>query len=167
MLELFIIRHGLAGDPFEDIAMDNERPLTKKGKEKMKEIAKGMRKMKMHFDIVLTSPLLRARETAEIINAYCGKNEGPMETELLAPGASYKSLIKFLNTHKDADRIAIVGHEPFLSGFASYCLSNHENSFICLKKGGALMLEIEKALKPGNCTLAWLMEPKHIIQCNA
>jgi phosphohistidine phosphatase len=90
-----------------------------------------------------------------------------MITDLLAPGASYKNLIRFLNKHKDSNSIALIGHEPFLSGFASYCLSNNEDSFLALKKGGALMLEIETTLKPGNCRLSWLMEPKHLIQCNA
>ncbi|MBA2728071.1 MAG: phosphohistidine phosphatase SixA [Parachlamydiaceae bacterium] len=167
MVQLFMIRHGLAGNSLEDEAMDEERPLTKKGKEKMKEIAKGMKKMKMHFDIVLTSPLLRSRETAEIIHAYCGRNEEPMVTELLSPYSSYKSLIRLLNKHKESSSLALIGHEPFLSGFASYCLSNNDNSFLCLKKGGALMLEIDRTIKPGNCLLTWLMEPKQIIQCNA
>ena len=69
MLELYIIRHGLAGKSLEDETMDDERPLKKKGKEKMKEIAKGLKELKIGFDVVLTSPLLRAKESAEIVNA--------------------------------------------------------------------------------------------------
>jgi len=64
-----------------------------------------------------------------------------------------------LNSLEGKDKIAIVGHEPFLSGFASYCLSKSKNSFIRLKKGGILALEVDNMLKPGQSRLAWLMEP--------
>jgi phosphohistidine phosphatase len=163
MLELYIIRHGLAGTSLDDEAMDQERPLTKKGKAKMKEIAKGLKEMKIGFDIVLTSPLLRAKESAEILNAYCGNSKKVSITDLLSPEASYNNLIKFLNKLKGSEKVAIVGHEPFLSGFASFCLSKNKSSLMNLKKGGVLMLEIDKVIKPGRCVLSWLMEPKHII----
>jgi phosphohistidine phosphatase len=69
-----------------------------------------------------------------------------------------------LNGLEGPEKVAIVGHEPFLSGFASYCLSKSKSSYIKLKKGGILMLEMEGALKPGQCRLAWLMEPWQIIE---
>jgi len=164
MLELYMIRHGLAGRSLEDETMDDERPLKKKGIEKMKDIAKSLKELKICFDKVLTSPLLRSKESAEIVNEYCGDTKEVMVTDLLSPGSSYDKLIKFLNKFKDSKKIAIVGHEPFLSGFASYCLSKNRSSLMNLKKGGMLMLEIDEIIKPGQCVLAWLMEPKHIIR---
>ncbi len=163
MLELYIIRHGFAGTSLEDEAMDDDRPLKKKGKEKMKSLAKGLKGMNICFDVVMTSPLLRAKESAEILNAYCSINNEVTVTDLLKPDASYQKLIKFLNQQKEFEKIAIVGHEPFLSGFASFCLSNSQTPFINLKKSGVLMLEIDKIIKPERCKLAWLMEPGHII----
>lgn len=163
MLELYIIRHGLAGKSLEDEAMDEERPLKKKGKEKMKGIAKGLKELKISFDTVLTSPLLRAKESADILNEYCGESKEATVTDLLKPDSSYNDLIKLLNEYKDHKTVAIVGHEPFLSGFASYCLSKSKNPLMNLKKGGVLMLEIDQVIKPGKCTLSLLMEPKHII----
>lgn len=164
MLELYVIRHGPAGKSIEDESMDDGRPLKKKGKDKMKDIAKGLKELKICFDTVLTSPLLRSKESAEIVNEYCGNDKEVTVTELLSPGSSYTNLIKFLNKLKDSKRIAIVGHEPFLSGFVSYCLSNNKNSLMNLKKGGVLMVEVDEVIKPGKCVLSWLMEPGHLIK---
>ena len=163
MLELYIIRHGLAGKRSEDLTLDDERALTKKGKEQMRDIAKVLKKLEINFDKVLTSPLLRAMETAEIVNKYCGNTNKVTITNLLSPEASFNNLIKYLNKFKD-EKVAIVGHDPFLSSFASYCLSKSKNSFINLKKGGVLMLEIDQIIKPGKSTLSWSIEPKHILQ---
>lgn len=163
MLELYMIRHGFAGTPVEDKAKDEARPLKPKGKDKTKEISKGLKEMDIRFDVVLSSPLLRAKQTAEIVNAYCGMHDGITITELLRPDASYQNLIKFLNKLKKADKIAIVGHEPFLGGFASFCLAKTNNSFINLKKNGVLMLQINEVIKPKRCSLGWVMEPRQLI----
>ncbi len=162
MLELYIIRHGLAGSSLENEIEDNARPLEKKGKRITKDVAKALRKQNIHFDIILSSPLLRAKETAEIVNDYCGNAKEITVTELLRPDASCNDLIKFLNNLKDCRIAAIVGHEPFLSLFASYCLSKDSNSFINLKKSGVIKLEINEVIKPAGCRLAWLMEPKYL-----
>ena len=159
MLELYIIRHGLAGKPMEDESLDEERPLTKKGKSRMKDVAKGLDEIGISFDAIVSSPLSRAKETAEIVEKYCGDKNGIECSDLLKPGASYDKLIEFLNALEGKDAVAIIGHEPFLSGFASYCLAKGKNSFIKLKKGGVLALEVDGAVKPGQCKLAWLMEP--------
>lgn len=164
MLELYIIRHGLAGQSLEDEKVDAKRSLKKKGKEQMKDIAKGLNEQEICFDMILTSPLSRAKESAEIVNTYCGNSKKVTVTDLLKPGASYNKLIKFLNEHKKPKKVALVGHEPFLSGFASYCLSKSKTSFIKLKKGGVLMLEIDKVIKPGHCMLSWSMNnPRSLI----
>lgn len=162
MLELYMIRHGLAGTSLEDKLLDEKRPLKKKGKERMQEIAEGLWELGISFDSILTSPLLRAKETADIINAYCGDKKEATVTDLLRPGASYTKLIQLLNQFKGTKKVAIVGHEPFLSSFASYCLTKNKSSLLNLKKGGILKLEIDGALKPGSCLLSWLMEPKQI-----
>jgi len=164
MLELYIIRHGLAGKSLEDESLDEERPLTKKGKDRMKDISKGLDELGICFDAIVSSPLARARESAEIVDKYCGTGGNIEYTDLLKPGASYDVLIDYLNRLEGKDKVAIVGHEPFLSGFASYCLSKSKSSFITLKKGGVLAMETGGPLKPGQCNLAWLMEPWQMIE---
>lgn len=164
MLELYVIRHGQAGKSLQDKKLDFERPLKKQGKEEMKEIAKHLNSSNISFDIVLSSPLTRSKQTAEIVNEYCGNGKDVTVTDLLKPEASFDPLIKFLNQLKTPKKVAIVGHEPFLSAFASYCLTKSKSSILNLKKGGVLKLEINKVVKPGQCTLSWLIEPEQIIQ---
>lgn len=163
MLELYIIRHGFAGKSNEGAADDDLRPLKKKGKEQMKDVGRSLKKWDVALDAVLTSPLVRAKESAEILNAECGKSKKVILTDLLKPGASFSKLIKHLNDLKKAQRVAIVGHEPFLSEFASHCLSKNGGSFINLRKGGVIKLDIDKVIKPGNCILSWLLEPSLLI----
>jgi|SRR5271157_748493 len=163
MQELYIIRHGLAGIRMEDAGGDESRPLTDKGKAKMKDIAKGLKALGVSFDKVLTSPLARAEQTADILKKYCVDAENIEATDLLRPGFAKDDLISYLNKIDGAGSIAIVGHEPDLSEFASYCLSKGKSSFIILKKGGVLKLETDGPIKPGKCGLCWLMEPSQLI----
>jgi phosphohistidine phosphatase len=162
MKELYIIRHGLAGIRMEDAAHDESRPLTAKGKDKMKDIAKGLKELGVSFDKVLTSPLARAEQTADVLKKYCVDGGHIEVTDLLKPGTSKDDLIRYLNK-LDADSVAIVGHEPDLGEFASYCLSKSQSSFIILKKGGVMKLEMDGPVKPGKCGLCWLMEPYQLI----
>ena len=164
MKELCIIRHGLAGKGVEDERRDEKRRLTVQGKAKMKGIACGLKRLGVSFAVILTSPLARATETAEIVGEYCGNGREPVRTDLLKPGASFDKLIARLNTLDRVDRVALIGHESSLSEFASYCLSATMGSFITLKKGGALMLEVHGKLKPGECTLSWLMKPSQFVE---
>ena len=164
MKELCIIRHGLAGTGMEDERRDEKRPLTAQGKAKIKDVAGGLQRLGVCFDVILTSPLARATETADIVDEYCGNGRAPLRTDLLKPGASFDKLIVRLNMLEPVDRVALVGHESSLSEFASYCLSAALGSFISLKKGGVLMLEVHGRLKPGECTLAWLMKPSQLVK---
>lgn len=160
MKELYIIRHGAAGKRLEDESLDEARPLTKKGKARMKDIVKGLKDMGVSFDMLITSPLPRCSETADILKKFSAK--GPEATDLLKPGATNDDLIGYLNTLDGTDTVAIVGHEPFLGEFASYCLAKGTTSFINLKKGGILAMSVDGMLKPGTCKLEWLMGPAQL-----
>jgi phosphohistidine phosphatase len=163
MKELFIVRHGPAGKSLDDKKMDETRPLTKKGKEKMKDIARGLSDMDISFDKIVTSPLIRCAETADILSK-CGTGKKCVESiDALKPGGSGDELIGYLNALDGVDKVAIVGHEPFLSEFASYCLAKSKNSFIDLKKGGVIALEFSGMIKPGTGKLCWMMEPSQLI----
>lgn len=165
MDKLYIIRHGIAGERLEDEKEDELRSLTKKGKKEFKAISKELRDLDVRFDEVISSPLIRALETAEIAHKYCSDSNKIVVSELLRPDGSYTPLIQYLNKLKAKGSVAIVGHEPFLSIFASYCLTNTKDPIINLKKGGVLALEIDKMIKPGNSKLLWLLEPKFMIPC--
>ncbi len=163
MKALYVIRHGIAEKPDADVD-DEARELTGKGRERMKLVAKGLEDSGVRFDIILTSPLARASQTADIIRKYCSPDADMEVTGLLKPVASVDELIERLNTIEGADSVAIVGHEPFLSSFVSYCLSGKKSSFIQLKKGGIALLETDGDLQPGQCALVWLLEPGQLAQ---
>ncbi len=118
----------------------------------------------IRFDVILTSPLARALQTARILEKHCLDGGTLEETELLEPDASFDELIDHLNGLEGVENVAIVGHEPFLSEFVSYCLAGEKSSFIRLKKGGVAALEVAGAVKPGQCVLAWLLEPGQLIR---
>lgn len=163
MQVLYVVRHGIAEERDPDVT-DDARKLTRKGKDKMKLVAEGMADAGIRFDVILTSPLTRALQTARILEKHCLEGGSLEETELLEPDASFDELIDHLNGLESVDNVAIVGHEPFLSEFVSYSLAGKESSFIRLKKGGVAALEIHGSIKPGQCILSWLMEPGQLIK---
>ncbi len=164
MKELFIVRHGPAGKSMDDKKLDETRSLTKKGKGKMKAIAKGLSDMDISFDRIVTSPLARCVESADILGKCCAGKNGVECIDALKPGGSIDDLIGYLNALDGVKNVAIVGHEPFLSEFASYCLAKSKNSFIDLKKGGIIALEFGNMIKPGTGKLCWMMEPSQLIK---
>lgn len=163
MNALYVVRHGIAEERGEDRA-DEARELTARGRDRMKQVAKGLADEGVRFDVILTSPLARALQTARILEKYCVDGGSLEETELLEPDGSFDELIDHLNGLEGVENVAIVGHEPFLSGFITYCLAGKKPSFIRLKKGGVAALEIDGTVKPGHCSLVWLMEPGQLIR---
>jgi phosphohistidine phosphatase len=163
MKSLYVVRHGIAEKRGEE-ADDDARELTRKGRARMKLVAKGLADAGVVFDVILTSPLVRARQTAGILEKYCLDGRSAVLTDLLKPGASFDGLLEYLDGLEGVDSVAIVGHEPFLSSFVSFCLAGEKPSFIRLKKGGVASLEINGSIKPGQCTLEWLMGPAQLIR---
>ena len=163
MAELYVIRHGIADDPAEHGGRDDRRQLTKKGREKVIGVAESLRARGVQFDAIYSSPLARALETAEIIRRECSALPQVTVTGLLKPTASFDDLIEYLN-QEDKASSAVVGHEPFLSGFVSYALARSRMPFVRLKKAGVALLDYEGELRPGNCELAWLAGPAQLIE---
>jgi phosphohistidine phosphatase len=160
---LYVVRHGVAEERGEDKA-DDVRELTARGRDRMKQVAKGLADEGVRLDVILTSPLARALQTARILEKHCADGGSLRETELLEPDASFDELIDHLNGLEGVENVAIVGHEPFLGEFVSYCLAGEKSSFIRLKKGGIAALEPDGPIKPGRCCLVWLMEPGQLVQ---
>lgn len=166
-ISLLIIRHGIAIE--RDIAASNsmsdeERPLTAKGKKRLKAVAAGLRQVVPGVHQVASSPYVRAKETAEIISDAYGSV--PMiETTTLAPGGDSQALLNWVTEFSDGECVALVGHEPDLGVFCSWVLSGHDASFMPLKKGGACSVSLE--YHPGEqhkAVLRWLMTSKQLRQ---
>ena len=91
-MDLYILRHGLAGEPgAPGCANDSERPLTPEGERKLRQIAKAMKALNLSFDLLLSSPYVRARQTAEIIAAALSARKKLDFSEALTPGGSQRS----------------------------------------------------------------------------
>lgn len=163
-MNLYILRHGLAAEPnAHTLAHDSERLLTPKGIRKIREAAEAMEKLELGFDLILASPYLRARHTAELV-AHAFKLEKKLQlTDTLAPGAKAKEVIGLINATTPAPKnVLLVGHEPFLSELIALLLSGDTTMQITLKKGGLCKLAVEE-LKPGCCAaLEWLLTAKQM-----
>ena len=159
-MEIYVLRHGIAverGAP--GYKKDSDRPLTKEGEEKLKQIAQAMLAMELEFDLILSSPYIRAAKTAQIVAAEL--DEEVTFTDYLEPEGNPLALIGQINDSKP-QRVLLVGHEPHLSQLISLLMSGGTASSIELKKGGLCKLTVEK-LSFGQCaTMNWLLTPKQL-----
>ena len=158
-MDLYLLRHAIAvphGTPgFE---RDSERELTPKGAKKMRRAAEGMRVMELAFDIILSSPFARAKQTAEIVAEVFGAQKSLEFTDSLAVGGDPEELIKLINTkYSKIQSILLVGHEPSMSSLISLLLAGDQSVAVTMKKGGLCKLTID-TLRHGQCaTLEWLL----------
>ena len=163
-VNLYILRHGIAaerGTP--GFKTDADRPLTPKGKRQLRQIAAAMRNLDLRFNLILSSPFLRARQTAEVVAKSLRLKKRLAYSDELTPDGDPKSLIRQLNELKPAsENVLLVGHEPYLSQFIARLISGGPDTAIDLKKGGLCKLETD-SLRSGRCaTLVWLLTPKQM-----
>jgi len=159
-MEIYILRHGIAvnrGTP--GYKKDSDRPLTPEGEEKVQQIAKAMLAMDLKFDLILSSPYLRAKQTAQIVAAEL--DEKVTLTDYLVADGNPLELIRELNDEKPQS-VLLVGHEPYLTGLISLLVTGESDAAIELKKGGLCKLSTDR-LAFGQCaTLNWLLTPKQL-----
>lgn len=163
-MRLLVIRHGLAGDRDEFAFTgrpDAERPLTKEGREKMREAAAGLARIAGGVDLVATSPLTRAVQTAEIVADAMGGMDLTI-IDALAPEHAPDDLLPWLRSHDADATIAVVGHDPHLSFLVGWLLTGRHEGFVRIKKGAALLLDFEDPPAAGGATLLWALAPKHL-----
>jgi len=161
-MELYFLRHGLAGqhgDPkYSD---DSLRPLTEEGRKKLQRASGGMRALKLTYDAILSSPYVRARQTAEIVaETYGMKLKDIYVTTNLLPPASAKKLLKEIyETFPKAGSVLLVGHEPHLTDMIAELLQSPRALAIDFKKGGLCNLTIAASTGAPVATLNWLLTP--------
>lgn len=166
MMELYLLRHGLATERGKEIrGGDAQRPLTPKGRRKMRRIAKAMRGLELSFDLILSSPLLRARQTADIVAEEFKLSEQCKLSSHLAPEGDPRDLIRDLKRlHRGFKKVLLVGHEPYLSNLMATLMAGQPVIDIHLKKGGLCLLSIH-SLQSGRCaTLEWLLTPRQMMK---
>ncbi|HUQ18356.1 MAG TPA: phosphohistidine phosphatase SixA [Gemmatimonadaceae bacterium] len=165
-MKLLVIRHGVAMDQeeFAETGQSDEwRPLTRDGKRETKKIAKGIRRNVKQIDLLATSPLVRARQTGDIV-ADEMEVEDQEVTDVLKPEAALEEFVKWCEPHAEKNLVAIVGHEPHLSALVTWLVSGNRQSRIELKKGGACLIEFDAGAKHDSGTLAWLLTPRQLVK---
>ena len=164
-MNLYLMRHGIAlaqDDP--SVAHDAERPLTSKGSKRMRKAAHGLSALAIPFDSILTSPLIRARQTADIVASTLGLETCLEEISGLAPESNVEHLMLSLTRYQDRKHVLLVGHEPLLSSAAEHLLGGRKpaNLNIEFKKGSLCRIEIDSLPTTAAGTLHWLLTPKQL-----
>lgn len=157
-MKLYLIRHGIAVDRAEYSRQDDaQRPLTSKGRARLRAQLPAIKKLLFPLDCIITSPAVRARQTADIIaEAFPGSQIE--DSSALRPDAVLQPILNLIRQKHTLRAIALVGHEPTLSLIACHFLHLPEGS-MSLKKGGVCALVI----RGGTAKLAWLATPKILI----
>jgi phosphohistidine phosphatase len=156
-MRLLIIRHATAVPRGTPDMPDDERPLTKRGERRFRQAAEGLARLMKRPDTLLTSPLPRARRTAEIAAKAWGKVE--VEEEPALAGGSYNEIATALGRFPAESTVAIVGHEPDLSSLLGRLLGTSHGERLTFKKGGVALVDVPGSLADGG-TLAWYLPPR-------
>lgn len=158
-MELLVVRHAAAVAAASDEPQaDAVRTLTPKGKRRMTRIADGIARILPDLDAIATSPLVRARETADILASAYDEVE-PLELEGLGPDGQREDVLRWMQEQGENDTLAVVGHEPHLGLLASWLLANPLNHFVEFKKGGACLLGWPDYPTAGHAWLRWALTP--------
>jgi phosphohistidine phosphatase len=164
-MNVYLMRHGIAvatDDP--EVTHDSQRPLTNKGVKRMRRAARGLRRLRIPFDAILTSPLLRARQTAEIVAAALGLEARLEEISGLAPESTVEQLMFGLTRYQDREHLLLVGHEPLLSQTIAslLCGDRDQGLEISVRKGSLCRIELDALPPSGPGILHWFMTPKQL-----
>jgi len=159
--ELYIMRHGLAVSRGSlRFSEDAQRPLVPEGKEKMREVGEGLRRTGLEVDWIVTSPLVRAVETAGIISESLASS-APVDTcEAMRPGGSPEELLAFLTRRPSRTRVLVVGHEPDLSELATRLIGAGSHANLAFKKGGCCMISFNEFPPKSPGQLVWWLTPR-------
>jgi phosphohistidine phosphatase len=158
VLELYLVRHGIAAERGPDYPDDSKRPLTGKGIAVLKQEAKGLNALGVSFDIIIASPLTRTRQTAETLAAHLSKKPNVVFSDALAPDGTPAAVIQEIGNHPRKARIALVGHEPNIGELTARLIG--ARSAIEFKKGAICRIDFE-ALPPESLgQLRWFLTPR-------
>ena len=161
-MDLYILRHGKAEPYGHRFPSDSIRPLSKKGLKRTKLSAKGMKATNVDVDLIVSSPLLRARQTAEIVHEGLGIDEPIQFSGTLASG-DIRLILSAIQAHSSLSGLMLVGHEPTLSELISTVASGSYHTAFNLKPGGMCKLNVS-TVRFGQCaTIEWFVTPKQLV----
>jgi phosphohistidine phosphatase len=159
--DLYILRHGIAVDRgTAGYSDDAKRPLTPEGQTKTRQVAKGLLRLGVDVDWIVSSPLVRAVETAGLVSEELEKRIPVDLCDALAPGGSAEALISFLAKQASRRRVMVVGHEPDLSELAARLMGAGRHANLSFKKGGCCLLRFSEFPPKSPGRLVWWLTPR-------
>ncbi|HEX8984994.1 MAG TPA: histidine phosphatase family protein [Bryobacteraceae bacterium] len=156
-MRIYILRHGIAEGRRTGLD-DAKRALTEDGKAKLRQVLDRAAAAKVTPSVILTSPYLRAEQTARMAAEVLGRKT-VVQTEALLPGSSPENVWREIRAHAKKSSLLLAGHEPLLSETASWLLGAG-GTIIDLKKGAMLSIAVDTLKKPQRGVLEWLLTPK-------
>ena len=156
-MRVLIVRHAIAVERGTPGIPDDERPLTPEGERRFRKAARGLARIARRPDVILTSPLPRARHTAELACRAWGRVTPTDAPELVA--GELDAVAALLDQHRDKRLVALVGHEPSLSAILARLLGAREGAALQFRKGGAALVDLPGPAAEGG-TLLWFLPPR-------
>jgi phosphohistidine phosphatase len=161
LVDILILRHGRAEDEGPGMS-DADRKLTKKGYEEMEAVAHWIASQRMPIDLIASSPLVRAQETAEVVAKALNARDRVVNWKMLAPGGNPDIVCRQISRHPDYTSILLVGHEPLLSSLISHIIAGDDHAAIIMTKGAlAKIQDFSYAGRPSG-SLHWLLTAKQM-----
>lgn len=159
---LYIVRHALAEE--SAAGGDDARHLTEIGRQRTRKAAAGIRALAIELDVILTSPLPRAAETAAIIAEAYDNTPAPRPLDELATGVPAIDAVAALAPFGRDDSVMVVGHEPQLSAIVSLLLTGEPDGMhLRMRKGACVALDLPaKRIEPGAAELHWMMTQRQL-----
>jgi phosphohistidine phosphatase len=156
--ELYIVRHAVAAERGDDWPDDSKRPLTTSGVSRFRGVVQGLVWFGIGVDEIYSSPLVRARQTADLLSAGLEEHPPVRLIEELSPGSEPSRLLAQLATRVKRRRVALVGHEPDLGEFTAGLIGARRP--LPFRKGGVCRVDVERLGELGAATLRWFLPPK-------
>lgn len=162
-MKVILVRHGIAVDVGDQgVETDEDRMLSEEGRAKTRAAANGLKRAGCAPGRILSSPLVRAHDTAGILQK-CLLPEGEVETaDCLRAGAPAAGVLKWLQKQPAQEALMLVGHMPDLAEVASLFLTGGVSADIVLKKAGACAFTFAQEVGPGRGTMEWLLQSRHL-----
>jgi phosphohistidine phosphatase len=157
-LELYLIRHGLAAERGDEYPDDSKRPLTGAGIAALRKEARALDALGIGFDHIITSPLVRTRQTADVFAEHLKSKPSVSNSDALAPAGSPSAVVQDVVKHARKGRIALVGHEPNIGELAARLIGSRTP--IAFKKGAICRIDFEALPPKGIGQLRWFLPPR-------
>jgi phosphohistidine phosphatase len=157
-LELYLIRHGVAAERGDDYPDDSKRPLTNAGISRLRKEAKALDALGVGFDHIITSPLVRTKQTADVFAEVMKSKPSVSQSDALAPAGTSAAVVQELAKHMRKGRIAVVGHEPNIGELAARLIGARMP--MEFKKGAICRIDFEVFPPKGAGQLRWFVTPR-------